>query len=155
MQPVWSSVKDTRVRFGTLEIIRRTAMRRLAQSEIALSALVVCLLVLAHAAGLPIVLCIGSTGHIAVEAFESSCCSRVSCASPALYAGHPECGGCTDLPIETISQKDGPRTTTHPVPLQASTETIEPVHSRFLASLPLVIASRIAPPPGPPPLLRC
>jgi hypothetical protein len=43
-------------------------MGRLAQTEIALSALAVCLLVLAHAAGLPVVLCIAGTGHIAVEA---------------------------------------------------------------------------------------
>ncbi|HWR50856.1 MAG TPA: hypothetical protein VN428_07095 [Bryobacteraceae bacterium] len=131
-------------------------MRRLAQSEIALLSLVVCVLVLAHAAALPMVLCIADAGHIAVEVFDSSCCSRVVCPSPGIYAGDLDCHGCTDLPIETLSDKDRPRRDdATQLAVFATTALIGP-------ELPLLLRD-FAPPPvstpmpqfGPPSLLRC
>jgi hypothetical protein len=130
-------------------------MSRLAQSEIALSALAVCLLVMAQAAGLPVVLCIAGSGHIAVEALDSSCCSRISGANPGWYAGHPGCGGCTDIPIEAVSQKNAPRTATHTAALPALPETIDPIASGPPSGMPLATLSDITILAGPPPLLRC
>lgn len=130
-------------------------MGRLAQSEIALSALAVCLLVLAHAAGLPVVLCIAGTGHIAVEAVDSSCCSRISGVNPGWYAGHPGCGGCTDIPIEAVSQKNTPPTATHMAALHPVPETIDPTASGPPSFEPLATVSDITILAGPPPLLRC
>lgn len=129
-------------------------MSRLLHSEIALSALMVCLLVLAHAAGKPAVLCVADPGHIAVEALESACCSR-SCAGEGFYAADSECGGCTDIPLETMTRNDGPRRGADTIALPASDETVSLLPPDAVSRLPLAVISAIEAYSPPLPLLRC
>jgi hypothetical protein len=85
-------------------------MRTAAQHGFASSMLLVSLLLLAQWTGFGLVLCVAGPDHIQVECLDAlGCAPRASGKAGMSEAAAGGCGGCTDIPIETVSTWDPAR----------------------------------------------